>query len=101
VNEGARLDLEIERAYTSFRLEDGAPLLQRVERALKAMGEDTPVLQAGGGGSDANVLNARGIAAVPISTGMDGVHTTDEHVALEDMVRCCELVLHALGAPAA
>ena len=57
------------------------------------------VLQAGGGGSDANILNARGIAAVPISTGMAGVHTTDEHVAVDDMVRCAELVLHTLGLP--
>jgi tripeptide aminopeptidase len=39
VNEGARLDLEIERAYTAFRLEDEAPLLQRVGRALEAMGQ--------------------------------------------------------------
>jgi tripeptide aminopeptidase len=100
VNEGARLDLEIERAYTSYRLEDEDPLLLRVGRALEAMGEDAPVLQAGGGGSDANILNARGIAAVPISTGMGNVHTTDEHVAVEDMVRCAEFVLHALGMPA-
>jgi tripeptide aminopeptidase len=100
VNEGARLDLEIERAYTSFRLDEEHPLLQRVGRALQTMGADTLVLQAGGGGSDANILNARGIAAVPISTGMTGVHTTDEHVAVEDMVRCAELVLHILGLPA-
>jgi tripeptide aminopeptidase len=60
------------------------------------MGEEPPVLQIGGGGSDANILNARGIAAVPISTGMEGVHTADEHVAIADMVRCVELVLHAL-----
>ena len=80
---------------------DEHPLLQRVGRALQAMGEDALVLKAGGGGSDANILNARGIAAVPISTGMEGVHTTDEQIAVEDMVRCAELVLHALGVPAA
>jgi len=97
VNKGARLDLEVKRAYTSFRLDDAHPLLLRVGRVLQAMGEDGLVLQAGGGGSDANILNARGIAAVPISTGMEGVHTTDEHVAVEDMVRCAEFVLHALG----
>jgi hypothetical protein len=32
---------------------------------------------------------------------MEGVHTTDEHVAVEDMARCAEFVLHALGMPAA
>ena len=70
--------------------------MRRVARALEAMGEGAPVLQAGGGGSDANILNARGIAAVPISTGMQSVHTTHECVAVTDMVRCAEFVLRAL-----
>lgn len=96
-NEGARLELDIQRAYTSFRLDAEAPLLRRVARALAAMGEGAPLLQAGGGGSDANIFNARGIAAVPVSTGMGNVHTTGEYVAVEDMARCAEFVLHALG----
>jgi tripeptide aminopeptidase len=95
-HQGAQLEIEIERAYPAFRLDEDAPLLCRIARALEAMGEDAPILQAGGGGSDANILNARGIAAVPISTGMQGVHTTGEHIAVVDMVRCAEFVLHAL-----
>jgi tripeptide aminopeptidase len=77
-------------------LDAESPLIRRVARALEAMGEPSLVLHAGGGGSDANILNARGIAAVPISTGMQGVHTTDEHVAVADMVQAARLVLHAL-----
>lgn len=95
-HDGARLDLEIERAYPSFRLDADDPLLRRVAAALEAMGEDALVLQAGGGGSDANILNARGIAAVPVSTGMQGVHTVNECIAVADMVRCVEFVLHML-----
>jgi tripeptide aminopeptidase len=96
VNDGSRLDLEIDRAYTSFCLDADAPLLRRVAAALEAMEGGALVLEAGGGGSDANILNARGIEAVPISTGMQGVHTTSECVAVDDMVRCAEFVLHAL-----
>lgn len=96
-HEGARLELDVQRAYSAFRLDPASPLLRRVARALAAMGAGDLVLQAGGGGSDANILNARGVAAVPVSTGMQGVHTTDEHVAVEDMARCAELVLHALA----
>jgi len=96
VNEGARLELDVARAYSSFRLDEDAPLLRRVARALVAMGEGAPVFKAGGGGSDANIFNARGIAALPISTGMEGVHTVNECVAVDDMVRCAEFVLRAL-----
>lgn len=95
-HEGAQLELEIERAYTSFRIDEDAPLLRRVTRTLEAMGEGEPILRIGGGGSDANILNARGIAAVPISTGMQGVHTVNECVVVEDMVRCAEFVWKAL-----
>ena len=49
VNEGAELELEIARAYTSFRLDEDAPLLRRVARALEAMGEGAPVFRPAAG----------------------------------------------------
>jgi len=93
---GARLEIQVERAYESYRLTADMPVVQRVAAALEAMGEGPPILKAGGGGSDANILNARGIAAVPVSTGMQGVHTNQECIAVGDMVRCAEFILQAL-----
>ena len=93
---GARLEICVKRSYQAYRLAEDAPVLRRVAAALEAIGEGAPVLKAIGGGSDANVFNARGIAAVPVSTGMSGVHTHQECIAVSDMVRCAELVLHAL-----
>jgi tripeptide aminopeptidase len=93
---GARLDICVQRSYQAYRLAQDAPVLQRVAAALKAIGEGEPVLKSIGGGSDANVFNARGIAAVPVSTGMSSVHTHQECIAVADMARCAQLVLHAL-----
>jgi tripeptide aminopeptidase len=93
---GARLEVCVKRSYQAYRLAEDAPVLRRVASALEAMDLGAPVLKAIGGGSDANVFNARGIAAVPISTGMSGVHTNQECIAVADMARCAELVLHAL-----
>ena len=93
---GARLEMCIERSYQAYRLAKDAPVLRRVTAALQAMGEGAPILKAIGGGSDANVFNARGIVAVPVSTGMSAVHTHQECIAVADMARCAELVLHAL-----
>jgi tripeptide aminopeptidase len=98
-HEGAALELTINRTYEAYRLEMDAPLIRRVAAALEAMGEDPPIFHLTGGGSDANIWNARGIAAVPISTGMQAVHTPQESIAVADMVRCAELVLHLLAAP--
>jgi tripeptide aminopeptidase len=93
---GAELETSVSRTYQAYRLAEDAPVLRRVADVLAAMGENAPVLKSIGGGSDANVFNARGIAAVPVSTGMSSVHTRQEFIALADMVRCAELVLRAL-----
>jgi tripeptide aminopeptidase len=93
---GARLEVHVKRSYQAYRLAEDAPVIQRVAAALEAMGQGALILKASGGGSDANVFNARGIPALPVSTGMSGVHTNQECIAVADMVRCAELVLHAL-----
>ncbi len=94
--EQASLEIDIQRIYNSYRLDPSLPLFRRIEVALAAMGEPPLALRLSGGGSDANVFNERGIAAVPISTGMQDVHTTAEWISLSDMARCAELVLRVL-----
>jgi tripeptide aminopeptidase len=96
---GARLELDIERAYEAYRLSQDTPLIRRIAQTLETMNQDPPDFRISGGGSDANIFNARGITAVPISTGMQAVHTTDEFIALDDMVRCAEFVLRILEPP--
>jgi len=93
---GAQLELDIRRTYEGYRLAEDEPLIHRIARALEAMGESAPDLRLSGGGSDANIYNTRGITAVPISTGMQAVHTNQEWIALSSMVRCAELVIHVL-----
>jgi tripeptide aminopeptidase len=93
---GARLELDIRRSYEAYRLAKDEPLIQRIARALEAMDEPAPDFRLSGGGSDANILNARGITAIPISTGMQAVHTNQEWIAVSDMARCAELLVRML-----
>ncbi|MBN1937315.1 MAG: M20/M25/M40 family metallo-hydrolase, partial [Anaerolineae bacterium] len=89
---GARLELDIERTYSSYRLGPETPLLRRIAQTLAEMGEPEPVWRLVGGGSDANVFNANGLTAVPISTGMSSVHTNDEFIVIDDMVKSAEFL---------
>jgi tripeptide aminopeptidase len=93
---GAQLELDMRRNYEAYRLAEDEPLIQRIARALEAMGEPALDLRLSGGGSDANIFNARGITAVPVSTGMQAVHTNQEWIALSSMVRCAELLIQVL-----
>lgn len=88
----ARVEIEVSRSYDAYTLSEDSPLVQRVVRAAERLGL-TPALISSGGGSDANIFNAGGLAAVVISTGMNDVHTPQETIAVDDMVRSAELVL--------
>ena len=45
-----------------------------------------------GGGSDTNVLNARGIKAVNLGIGEKKPHSLEEHLHIEDLVNSARLV---------
>ncbi|MFH1086864.1 MAG: M20/M25/M40 family metallo-hydrolase [Chloroflexota bacterium] len=89
---GAAVEIEVERRYRTYRFEEEAPVIQRVARAMRAVGIE-PLFLPTGGGSDANVLHAAGIPTVQIATGMAAVHTTAEHIAVDDLFAAARIVL--------
>jgi len=86
---GARAEVVIERAYSGFRLQEGEPCLRLAQEAGAAVGLVTRT-EVSGGGSDANVFNERGLRTAIICTGPREVHTTDEYVEVNHLVRATE-----------
>ena len=89
---GATVDTEVVPAYTGYKLTEEDPVVSGLASACRACGVE-PNLVPSGGGSDANVFNAHGMRVVNLSTGMSGVHGTDEHIAVADMVDCARIAL--------
>jgi tripeptide aminopeptidase len=81
---GARADVTTTRAYGSVDVPATSPLIQSLAAAIRACGL-TPSLQPTGGGSDANIFNAAGIAAVNLGVGYASPHSVDEHIAVADL----------------
>jgi tripeptide aminopeptidase len=54
------------------------------------------VSKISGGGADANVFFERGIIAGVLGTGMQDVHTVNETVSLDEMVKATELLLEII-----
>jgi len=92
---GAAVEIDVERSYSTFKLSEEDAIVRRAMAAANTLGL-TPLLVSSGGGSDANVFNAGGIATINISSGMDRVHTTEERLAVEDLVQCAEFLLGIL-----
>ena len=94
---GASVDVSVESSYRAFRVPDDTPIVRRLQKAVRQLGLE-PALLPTPGGSDANILNERGIQTVNLSTGMDRVHSTDERIHLSDMLFCTQLLAHLLDA---
>ncbi|NLM46884.1 MAG: M20/M25/M40 family metallo-hydrolase [Firmicutes bacterium] len=90
--ENAQVDLTVNRLYPAFHLPEEHELLQLVKRAGEAC--DVPVtLMSTGGGSDANIFNGKGIAAVNLAVGNEEVHTVNEYLVLPELVKTVALAV--------
>ena len=89
---GATVNMDQERSYNGFALGSDDRVVAHGMAAARQVGLE-PELHKGGGGSDANIFNERGIPSVIISTGAHKPHTTEELLHIPSMVKCCEWLL--------
>jgi tripeptide aminopeptidase len=88
--------MEVVTEYPLMAVDDSHPVVVLVQEAGKNLGRRlTP--EKSGGGSDANIFNAHGIATVILGTGMQSVHTTNEYIHLEDMVQTVQLIMEIIS----
>ncbi len=88
---GARAEISVVRSYNAYRYTPETPVVARAARAARRLGFQ-PSYRDSGGGADANVYAAAGINCAVLSTGMDDVHTAQEHIAIADMVDSARLL---------
>ncbi len=87
---GGEIRIRHEREYRGYSWgRDDLPVRLAAEAWRRATGEE-PTFRPTGGGSDANVFNARGIPTVVLSCGYLEAHSVHEHIALTDLVRAAE-----------
>jgi tripeptide aminopeptidase len=89
---GATVDIKVQREYTAYTFSEHSPIIELVSRGMRTLGIE-PLLMPTGGGSDANILNAAGIATVEISTGMTNVHTVNEQIALANIIAATRVLV--------
>ena len=87
---GGVVDMKWEPAYVSYRLDEDTVPVVLFSRAARAVGLEAKFI-AGGGGSDANVFNARGIPSIVLGCGFEKLHTTEERIAVASLVKLAEL----------
>ncbi len=89
---GATVDFEAEEIYRTYHIAETDKPYREAARAIRSLGLEV-VPRKSGGGTDGNFFNAKGIPCVAMATGMVDEHATTEHIAIEDMVTACKILV--------
>lgn len=74
-----------------YKLAKESKTVRLAAQAIKKIGR-TPAYDISGGGSDANVFNAKGKETANLSIGYESVHTVHEHIPVSELEKSVELV---------
>ncbi|MGG1618617.1 tripeptidase T [Paenibacillus sp. NRS-1782] len=89
---GAQGEFRSEVIYPAFSFTEHDEIVQVAQRAIQGLGLATPTFHSGGG-SDANVFNGLGIPTVNLAVGYQNIHTTQEKIKADDLVKVAEVVV--------
>ncbi|MBI4351889.1 MAG: M20/M25/M40 family metallo-hydrolase [Elusimicrobia bacterium] len=81
--------------YQPYRHAPGSEVLRLADWALRDSGL-TPAPVVAPGGSEANALNAKGVAAVSFGIGARSPKQNDEHILLDHLAKASEIVSHLI-----
>ncbi|MGH8947971.1 MAG: M20/M25/M40 family metallo-hydrolase [Acidimicrobiia bacterium] len=89
---GATVEFTAEENYRTYKIGEDARPYQDAARAIRSLGIEV-VPRKSGGGTDGNFFNAKGIPCVALPTGMVDEHAATEHIAIDDMVDACRILV--------
>ncbi|WP_430785404.1 M20/M25/M40 family metallo-hydrolase [Virgibacillus flavescens] len=88
---GGTAEVEVKIMYPGFKQEAGDQVVEIARNAAKSIGHESQLLTSGGG-SDANVIAGHGIPTVNLAVGYEEIHTTNERIAVKDLVKISEYI---------
>lgn len=81
--------------YPAYCHTEESPVVQLASKAIQALGL-VPRTFHSGGGSDANVFNGLGVPTVNLAVGYEHIHTTNEQIKVDNLVKTSQLVVELL-----
>jgi len=96
---GAQIEVKVDLEYKASQVSEDAPVVQLAKQAIAAAGLE-PKTQVITGGTDALILNGKGIAAVVLGFGGKAAHATEEHIAIADLKQASKVIHQLLYAAA-
>lgn len=93
---GAEFINEVSRGKTKgYNIDESCDVIQIFKKSSEILGYNFKVMPSGGG-SDTNIYNMRGIPSVNIGIGMENVHSTDEYIKIDSLVKTATLLVELM-----
>ncbi|MFL7940450.1 tripeptidase T [Priestia megaterium] len=89
---GGRAEVDTKVMYPGFKFGEGDHVVEVAKKAVANIDRPSRLLQSGGG-SDANVIAGFDIPTVNLAVGYEDIHTTNEKIPVEELVKTSELVV--------
>ncbi|HSR04691.1 MAG TPA: M20/M25/M40 family metallo-hydrolase [Proteiniclasticum sp.] len=94
---GGKVEVSVENAYGAFNIPVDHPAVKAVEEACRKLEIPTRTTTSGGG-SDTNIFNANGVAAINLGIGERKPHTLEEHLHIIDLYNTARIVVELMRA---
>ncbi|QIK70619.1 M20/M25/M40 family metallo-hydrolase [Erysipelothrix sp. HDW6C] len=87
---GAEVSFAYDIKSVGYYFDRETPIVAKASAAIRDL-EIDPRFEVSGGGSDANIFNARGKEVVNLSIGYENIHTIDEYIPVAELHKAVEL----------
>lgn len=91
----AKLSFTTDIGCLAYRIDAGHPVVENFLAACKELGYESRLIDTFGG-SDNNNFVKHGISGIVMACGMNKVHSCSEYTHVDELVRCCNIVIKLL-----
>lgn len=96
---GARAEITVTEEVHAFSTKEDAFTVLRLQKAVRDLWGEEPVLVSTYGGSDHNNFALHGIEGIVLANAMNQVHSVREYTETSELIRCAELTLRLMTMP--
>jgi len=90
------VEFDVRYLYSNFNINIDSKIVKFINKSAADIGIKIKLLSSGGG-SDANIFNNNGLKTLNLGTGMELVHSTEERVKVENIIKLAELLLSIIN----
>ncbi len=91
LEQGAEVEIAIEREYDGFCFDENTDLIKIAKDAAQKCTLQYSAHRLGGG-SDANIYNSKNVKTLNLGIGMTKIHSKEEYITIEDLVDNARLI---------